>query len=43
MYAISSEGLHINEAYSTAMALIVIVFFMNFISNFIAKKILKDS
>ena len=43
MYAISSEGLHINEAYSTAMVLIVIVFFMNFISNFIAKKILKDS
>ncbi|WP_086307146.1 phosphate ABC transporter permease PstA [Campylobacter devanensis] len=43
MYAISSEGLHINEAYSTAMVLIVIVFFMNFISNFVAKKILKDS
>lgn len=41
MYAISSEGLHINEAYSTAMVLIVIVLVMNFISNLIAKKIIK--
>lgn len=41
MYAISSEGLHINEAYSTALVLIVIVFFINLLSNFIAKKLTK--
>lgn len=41
MYAISSEGLHINEAYSTALVLIVIVFCINLLSNFIAKKLTK--
>lgn len=41
MYAISSEGLHVNEAYSTAMVLIIIVFFINLLSNFIAKKLTK--
>lgn len=39
MYAISSEGLHINEAYSTAMILIIIVFFINLFSNLIAKRL----
>ena len=39
MYAISSEGKHINEAYSTAMILIVLVLFVNYASNFIAKKL----
>lgn len=42
MYAISSEGLHINEAYSTAMILIIIVFFINLFSNFIAKRLFKS-
>lgn len=41
MYAISSEGQHINEAYSTAMILIVIVFLINLGSNYIAKKFIK--
>lgn len=41
MYAISSEGLHINQAYSTAMVLIIIVFLMNLVSHFIAKKVFK--
>nr|WP_231860257.1 phosphate ABC transporter permease PstA [Helicobacter himalayensis] len=41
MYAISSEGQHINEAYSTAMVLIIIVFLINLGSNYIAKKLIK--
>ncbi|MBX7490813.1 phosphate ABC transporter permease PstA [Helicobacter turcicus] len=41
MYAISSEGQHINEAYSTAMILIVIVLLINLGSNYIAKKLIK--
>lgn len=41
MYVISSEGLHINEAYSTAFVLIIIVVSINFCSNFIAKKMTK--
>lgn len=41
MYAISSEGLHINAAYSTAMILILIVLAINLFANFIAKKLLQ--
>lgn len=41
LYLISSEGLHINEAYSTAMVLILIVLLINIISNFIAKTLTK--
>ena len=41
MYVISSEGLYIDEAYSTAMILIAVVLFINLISNFIAKKLMK--
>ncbi|WP_394953782.1 phosphate ABC transporter permease PstA [uncultured Helicobacter sp.] len=41
MYIISSEGLHINQAYSTAMVLILIVLGINFISNIVAKKLTK--
>lgn len=41
MYSISREGLHINEAYSTAMVLIVIIVIINFASSFVAKKIAK--
>ncbi|RDU61313.1 phosphate ABC transporter permease PtsA [Helicobacter sp. MIT 14-3879] len=39
MYAISTEGLHINEAYSTAMILILLVLLLNGSANFIAKKL----
>lgn len=42
MYVIASEGLHINQAYSTAMMLIVLVFLMNLAANIIAKKVLKS-
>ncbi len=41
MYAISSEGFHINEAYSTAMILIIIVLLINILSNYIAKTLTK--
>lgn len=41
MYAISSEGQHINQAYSTAMVLILIVLMINALSNLIAKKLTK--
>lgn len=43
MYAISSEGQHINQAYSTAMILILIVLVINIASNLIAKKLTKGS
>ncbi|WP_258864164.1 MULTISPECIES: phosphate ABC transporter permease PstA [unclassified Helicobacter] len=42
MYALSSEGLHINQAYSTAMVLILMVLGINCASNFIAKKLTKE-
>ena len=41
MYLISNEGHHINEAYSTAMILIVIVLIINLLSNYIAKTLTK--
>lgn len=37
MYALLSEGLFINEAYATAVVLLVVVICINLISNFIAK------
>lgn len=39
MYSLSSEGLHTNETYATAVVLLVIVMILNFVSSFIAKKI----
>lgn len=39
LYVISSEGLHLDKAYASAMILIVIVLFLNFISNLVVKKI----
>lgn len=41
MYALSSEGFHTNEAYATAVVLIVIVLLINWFSGYIAKKIVK--
>ena len=41
MYALSSEGLHTNEAYATAVILLVTVLLINTLSAFIAKKIAK--
>lgn len=39
MYSLSREGMHTNQAYATAVVLLVIVLFMNGISSFIAKKV----
>ncbi|MDR1451682.1 MAG: phosphate ABC transporter permease PstA [Helicobacteraceae bacterium] len=38
MYALSSEGLHINEGYATAAVLLAIVILINAISEYIAKR-----
>lgn len=42
MYALSSEGLHINQAYATACVLVLLVLGINLLSNFIAKKLTKQ-
>lgn len=39
MYALSSEGLHTNEAYATAVVLLIMVMGINWFSGFIAKRI----
>jgi len=39
MYVLSGEGLHINQAYATAVVLLLIVLIINTISGFFAKKI----
>jgi len=41
MYALSSEGLHMNQAYATAVILLLIVLFINWLSGFIAKRIVR--
>lgn len=41
MYALSSEGLYINQAYATAVVLLLIVLFINWVSGRIARKIKK--
>lgn len=41
MYALTNEGLHTNQAFATAVVLLVIVFIMNTVSALIAKKIAK--
>lgn len=42
MYALSSEGLYENEAYATAVILLVLVLLINTLSSFIARKITKS-
>ena len=39
MYTLSSEGLHINQTYATAVVLLIIVLLINGLSSLIAKKI----
>ncbi len=41
MYVLSGEGLHMNEAYATAVVLLVVVLLMNALSALIAKKVTK--
>ena len=41
MYNLSREGLYVDQAYATAMVLLVVVIVINGLSNFVAKKISK--
>lgn len=41
MYALSSEGLYMDQAYATAVILLILVIFINWLSSTIAKKISK--
>lgn len=41
MYALSSEGLHMDKAYATAVVLLIVVLIINWFSAFVAKKIVK--
>lgn len=41
MYALSSEGLHINQSYATAVVLLLVVIVINAVSTWIAKRITK--
>ena len=41
MYVLSGEGLHMNEAYATAVVLLVVVLLMNALSALIARKLTK--
>jgi phosphate transport system permease protein len=41
MFALSSEGLYVDQAYATAVVLLVVVFAINALSGFIAKRIAK--
>ena len=39
MYNLSSEGLHVEESYATAVVLLVLVVIINMLSNFVAKRL----
>ena len=39
MYAISGEGLYINQTYATAVVLLILVMVINFISSLVAKRL----
>ena len=41
MYCLSSEGMHINQAYATAVILLIVVIFINLLSSKIAKHVAK--
>ena len=43
VYVLSGEGLHVGEAYATAVVLMVIVFLMNALSSWIAKRCNRNS
>lgn len=43
MWALSSEGFHTDEAFATAVVLLVLVLFMNWISHIVTKKFAKGN
>ena len=42
MYNLSSEGLHVDESYATAVILLILVVLINSLSGFVAKKLTKS-
>ncbi len=42
MYLLAGEGLHKNEAYATAVVLLIVVILINLLSNFLAGKLRKE-
>lgn len=42
MYVLASEGLHVDQAYATAVVLLILVIVINALSSFLAKKIQKS-
>lgn len=43
MWALSSEGFHTNEAYATAVVLLIVVLLMNGLSKLVSRKLMKGS
>lgn len=43
MYAISGEGLYVNQTYATAVVLLVLVIVINLISELIARRLGSES
>jgi len=41
MFALASEGFYVDQAYATAVVLLIVVFAINALSGFIAKRIAK--
>jgi phosphate transport system permease protein len=41
MYCLSSEGMHVDQAYATAVVLLIVVIFINLLSSMIAKRVTK--
>ena len=41
MYMLSSEGLHVKEAYATGVVLIITVLIINMISSFLSRRFVK--
>ena len=39
MYTLANEGLHVDEAYATAVVLLVIVILINGLSSLVAKRL----
>ena len=43
MYVLSNEGLYVNQAYATAVVLLIVVILLNALSSFIGKKVGKKN
>jgi len=42
MFALANEGLHVNQASATGVVLLIIVIILNWLSGFVAKKLIKS-